>query len=68
MKKKVCEHKWVQAAEYWHNKTGENYDYLRPGPMIHHPGCQANCYVCEKCGESIAVVERIEDGKIMFKW
>lgn len=63
MQKELCEHKWVQGAEYWHNKTGENYDYLLPRPMKYHPKYQANCYICEKCGETITTIEEIEDGK-----
>ena len=60
-----CKHKWVQGAEYWHNKTGENYDYLLPSPMKYHPEYQSNCYVCEKCGESIVTIEKIEDGQMV---
>ena len=58
-----CKHHWVQGAEYWHNRTGGNYDYLLPSPMPKSPGHQANCYVCDKCGESIVVIEKIDDGK-----
>lgn len=55
-----CKHKWIQGAEYWHNKTGENYDYLLPEQMKYHPDMQTNCYVCEKCGESLITIEKIK--------
>ena len=42
LRRHFCKHKWVQGAEYWHNKTGENYDYLLPEPMKYHPDMQAN--------------------------
>ncbi len=58
-----CKHHWVQGAEFWHNRTGENYDYLLPSPMLHNPEYQSNCYVCDKCFESIVTIEKIEDGK-----
>lgn len=59
-----CKHHWVQGAEYWHNKTGENYDYLLPSPMLHHPEFQSNCYVCDKCGKSIVTIEKIDGEKL----
>ena len=65
IRQRFCKHKWVQGAEYWHNKTGENYDYLLPEPMLHHPDMQANCYVCEKCGLSITTIEKIENNKVV---
>ena len=55
-----CKHEWVQGAEYWHTKTGEDYDYLLPKPMKYHPGWQANCYICPKCGQTITTIEKIE--------
>lgn len=59
LRQRFCKHKWVQGAEYWHKKTGENYDYLLPEPMKYNPQYQANCYVCEKCGMSITTIEKI---------
>ena len=58
LRRRFCKHKWVQGAEYWYNKTGENYDYLLPKPMKYHPEYQSNCYVCEKCGESIITIKK----------
>lgn len=55
-----CKHNWVQAAEYWHNKTGNNYYYLLPEPMLYHPEYQTNCYVCDKCKRSIVVIEEVK--------
>ena len=62
-KRSRCNHNWIQGAEYWHNKTGENYDYLLPEPMKYHPGYQANCYICDKCGKTITTIEKIDTGE-----
>lgn len=58
-------HHWVQGAEYWHKRDGKNYDYLLPSPMAGSPEYQANCYVCDKCGKSITVVEKTETGELV---
>ena len=65
LRQRFCRHKWIQGAEYWHNKTGENYDYLLPTPMLHNPGYQANCYICKKCGMTITTIEKIDDNEII---
>jgi len=62
-----CKHEWVQAAEFWHNKTGENYDYLLPSPMEHYSGYQSNCYICKKCFEEIITIEKIENANKQIK-
>lgn len=60
LRRRFCKHAWIQAAEYWHNKTGKDYKHLTPTPMKYHPGYQANCYVCSKCGKSIITIEKTE--------
>ena len=58
-----CKHNWVPAREFYKEYSGEDYDFLDPSPMDHHPEYQAVPYVCKKCNESCVMIEEIETGK-----